>query len=141
MKVEAFKGRSSKEECTPVLVRVTAGTPWRRPRTPVDIVAVLNISSGMKGNMERMQEAMAAIVSNLDNNDRLSLVLLEDVASEAMGLVRMDSKGRVTASDTIFKVITSRSMFRECGENLSKEALETVRRQVQYYACNNIMRR
>ncbi|KAF8642950.1 hypothetical protein HU200_067031 [Digitaria exilis] len=139
VKVEAFTGSTkvvndvvgnNKQECTPVLVRVTAGAPWRLPRTPVDVVAVLNISSGMKGSMQRMQEAMAAIISNLDKNDRLSLVLLEDVVSEeVLDLCPMDSKGHSTASEIIKRKTTSTRKFRECRENLSKDALEIVHRQ------------
>jgi hypothetical protein len=59
VKVEAMRGCSEvdveEKKCTPVLVRVTAA-PRPRLRTAVDVVAVLDVRSSMKGKMVDMSQ-------------------------------------------------------------------------------------
>jgi hypothetical protein len=104
VKVEAMRGCSEvdveEKKCTPVLVRVTAA-PRPRLRTAVDVVAVLDVSSSMKGKMVEMKEAMQVVIDNLGPDNKLSLVLFDDKHRSMMDLTHMTRDGRLQATRVI----------------------------------------
>ncbi|OEL29376.1 hypothetical protein BAE44_0009605, partial [Dichanthelium oligosanthes] len=106
VKVEAFTGVHDKER-TPVLVRVTAAPRRPRTTTDMDVVAVLNVSSNMKGKkMEQMKEAMQVVINNLGPKDRLSLVFFDDKARRPLKLTSMSKQGRADATAMIKGIST-----------------------------------
>jgi hypothetical protein len=113
VKVEAMRGCSEvdveEKKCTPVLVRVTAA-PRPRLRTAVDVVAVLDVSSSMKGKMVEMKEAMQVVIDNLGPDNKLSLVLFDDKHRSVMDLTHMTRDGRLQATRVIgnwFSTVTT----------------------------------
>lgn len=87
-----------------VLVRVEA-PPEASRRSPVDLVAVLDVSSSMNtraapsdesSRLDLLKRAMKFIIGKLDSGDRLAIVAFNDqlVEEYGTGLLDMSSDGR-----------------------------------------------
>ena len=66
------------------------------PRSGVDIVAVLDVSSSMLGDrLERVKQAMMVVVDKLGPNDRLSILSVQTDTHQFTKLAYMsDNQGR-----------------------------------------------
>ncbi|XP_010693401.1 E3 ubiquitin-protein ligase WAV3 isoform X2 [Beta vulgaris subsp. vulgaris] len=70
----------------------------RMPRTPVDLVTVLDISGSMAGTkLALLKRAMGFVIHNMSSNDRLSVVTFSSTARRLFPLCRMSESGRQQA--------------------------------------------
>ncbi|XP_021840004.2 E3 ubiquitin-protein ligase WAV3 isoform X2 [Spinacia oleracea] len=68
------------------------------PRTPVDLVTVLDISGSMAGTkLALLKRAMGFVIHNMSSNDRLSVVTFSSTARRLFPLRRMSESGRQQA--------------------------------------------
>ncbi|KAL2897307.1 E3 ubiquitin-protein ligase WAV3 [Bienertia sinuspersici] len=65
------------------------------PRTPIDLVTVLDISGSMAGTkLALLKRAMGFVIHNLSSNDRLSVVTFSSTAQRLFPLCRMSASGK-----------------------------------------------
>ncbi|KAI8563683.1 hypothetical protein RHMOL_Rhmol03G0128300 [Rhododendron molle] len=70
----------------------------RTPRTPVDLVTVLDISGSMAGTkLALLKRAMGFVIQNLGPNDRLSVIAFSSTARRLFPLRRMTETGKQQA--------------------------------------------
>lgn len=70
----------------------------RTPRTPVDLVTVLDISGSMAGTkLALLKRAMGFVIQNLGPNDRLSVIAFSSTACRLFPLRRMTETGKQQA--------------------------------------------
>lgn len=70
----------------------------RTPRTPVDLVTVLDISGSMAGTkLALLKRAMGFVIQNLSPRDRLSVIAFSSTARRLFPLRRMSESGRQQA--------------------------------------------
>ncbi|CAA3020422.1 Anaphase-promoting complex (APC), subunit 11 [Olea europaea subsp. europaea] len=70
----------------------------QRPRAPVDLVTVLDISGSMAGTkLALLKRAMGFVIQNLGPNDRLSVIAFYSTARRLFSLRRMSETGRQQA--------------------------------------------
>ncbi|KAF8669816.1 hypothetical protein HU200_050989 [Digitaria exilis] len=88
-----------------VMVHVKAPTLFaiddEARRTPLDLVAVLDVSASMAGPTNKLEEAkraMALVVDSLGPRDRLSVVIFSDDARRVVPPTRMSEHGKATAN-------------------------------------------
>lgn len=68
------------------------------PRTPVDLVTVLDISGSMAGTkLALLKRAMGFVIQNLSSRDRLSVIAFSSTARRLFPLRRMSETGRQQA--------------------------------------------
>ncbi|KAJ4871494.1 Zinc finger (C3HC4-type RING finger) family protein [Raphanus sativus] len=69
----------------------------RARRSPIDLVAVLDLSGGGGANLQTVKHAMRLVISLLREMDRLSVVVFSTGSKRLMPLRRMTAKGRRSA--------------------------------------------
>ncbi|CAL5009796.1 unnamed protein product [Urochloa decumbens] len=89
---------------------LVSGEPWR---PPVDLVAVLDASTGMAGaKLEEAKRAMAFVVDSLGPRDRLSVVSFDSGgARRVTRLTRMSGDGKAAANRALESLAAAGSGF------------------------------
>lgn len=84
-------------------------------RPDLDLVAVVDISGSMSGEMPTVREALLAMVDQLDKDDHMSLVLYGNRAKTEMDRTRMNRAGREAMVEKIRAIKTGGSTDMESG--------------------------
>lgn len=100
---------------------ITAET-FERPS--LDLVAVIDVSGSMSGEMGTVREALLAMVEQLDEDDHLSLVTYGTRARVIQPRTPMDSEGRSAISQQIRGLSTNGSTDMESGMDLGYAQLD-----------------
>ncbi|KAA8534376.1 hypothetical protein F0562_031873 [Nyssa sinensis] len=78
------------------------------PRTPVDLVTVLDISGSMAGTkLALLKRAMGFVIQNLGPNDRLSVIAFSSTARRLFPLRRMSDTGRQQALQAVNSLVAN----------------------------------
>ncbi|KAL8551506.1 hypothetical protein ACS0TY_000561 [Phlomoides rotata] len=78
------------------------------PRTPVDLVCVLDISGSMAGTkLALLKRAMGFVIQNLGPNDRLAVIAFSSTARRLFPLRRMSEIGRQQALQGVNSLIAN----------------------------------
>ncbi|XP_039855447.1 probable E3 ubiquitin-protein ligase EDA40 [Panicum virgatum] len=111
-----------------VMVQVKAPSLARRG-TPVDLVAVLDVSGSMAGpgKLEEAKRAMGLVVDSLGARDRLSVVAFSDGARRVVPLTRMSADGEAAARLAVESLVAAGSTNIRAGLDEAAKVLEECR--------------
>jgi hypothetical protein len=86
-----------------------------RPRAPLDLVTVLDVSGSMHGQkLAHLKQAMRFVIDNLGPDDRLSIVSFSSQARRVTRLVRMTDDGKALSLNAV------ESLAARGGTNIAK---------------------
>ncbi|KAJ9177449.1 hypothetical protein P3X46_012669 [Hevea brasiliensis] len=89
-------GRSSQTQV--VVLKVKAPPPSAARRLPIDLVTVLDVSEMIcRVKSQMMKRVMRLLISSLNSNDRLSIVVFSATSKRLLPLRRMTAEGRRSA--------------------------------------------
>ncbi|KAL1814746.1 hypothetical protein ACET3Z_017320 [Daucus carota] len=78
------------------------------PRTPIDLVTVLDISGSMGGTkLALLKRAMGFVIQNLGYNDRLAVIAFSSTARRLFPLRRMSETGRQQALQAVNSLVAT----------------------------------
>ncbi|KAL8123561.1 E3 ubiquitin-protein ligase WAV3-like [Apium graveolens] len=78
------------------------------PRTPIDLVTVLDISGSMTGTkLALLKRAMGFVIQNLGCNDRLAVIAFSSTARRLFPLRRMSETGRQKALQAVNSLVAT----------------------------------
>jgi hypothetical protein len=101
-------GRGASRDAFAVLVHARA--PVDVARAPVDLVAVLDVSSSMRGRkLALLKQAVGFVVDQLGPDDRLSVVAFSARASRVTRLARMSAAGKAAAKRAVGSLAANRT--------------------------------
>ncbi|CAL4927964.1 unnamed protein product [Urochloa decumbens] len=93
-------GRGASQDSFAVLVHARAAAAGGG--APLDLVAVLYVSSSMRGNkLSLLKQAVRFVVDQLGPDDRLSVVIFSRYAARLTRLVRMSAAGKAAARSAV----------------------------------------
>jgi len=77
-------------------------------RMPVDVVCVLDVSSSMSGQkVQLVKDAVAFVISEMQPNDRLSIVSFNHSAQRHTPLKKMTSEGKDSSQQALMQLFAS----------------------------------
>ncbi|RLN04208.1 inter-alpha-trypsin inhibitor heavy chain H1-like [Panicum miliaceum] len=101
-------GRGASRDAFAVLVHARA--PADVARAPIDLVAVLDVSSSMHGHkLALLKQAVGFVVDQLGPDDRLSVVAFSARASRVTRLARMSAAGKAAAKRAVGSLAADRT--------------------------------
>ncbi|CAL4919678.1 unnamed protein product [Urochloa decumbens] len=93
-------GRGASQDSFAVLVHARAAAAGGG--APLDLVAVLDVSSSMCGNkLSLLKQAVGFVIDQLGPDDRLSVVIFSRYAARLTRLVRMSAAGKAAARSAV----------------------------------------
>lgn len=123
LKAAATVSRQNITRNRPNLLRLS-----QAPRTPVDLVTVLDISGSMAGTkLALLKRAMGFVIQNLGSNDRLSVIAFSSTARRIFPLRLMTETGRQQALQAVNSLVASGGT--NIAEGLRKGAKVMVERR------------
>ncbi|KAF2283844.1 hypothetical protein GH714_016457 [Hevea brasiliensis] len=113
-------GRSSQTQV--VVLKVKAPPPSAARRLPIDLVTVLDVSEMIcRVKSQMMKRVMRLLISSLNSNDRLSIVVFSATSKRLLPLRRMTAEGRRSAR-RIVEALQSTGRGMSAHDGLKKAA-------------------
>nr|CAB3479826.1 unnamed protein product [Digitaria exilis] len=100
-------------------------------RTPLDLVAVLDVSASMSSKLEEAKRAMELVVDGLGPRDRLSVVAFSDVVRRVLPLTRMSEDGKATAKLAVESLVAGEGSTTEMTKTNIRAGLDEAAKVVK----------
>jgi len=111
-----------------VMVQVKA--PTLVGRTPLDLVAVLDVSGSMAGpKLEEVKRGMGFVVDSLGPRDRLCVVAMSDDARRVVRLTRMSGDGKAAARRAVESLVAAGSTNTRAGLDEAAKVIKESRNE------------